>query len=273
MAVTSILGDAGTAVAGALVSTGVAVAAGIDTATWALAWPAGGHVRPWRPTQTVRGRAPYLEYAVGQADFSNEVYQGGGLARIRISVAAVIRTTDHNTAEQQSAAVVLTALDAIRGLGGGFAGQGDQVGELVKLRGYSDLWRREASIECVLDYSFNSRAVAPGATSVVNTVKGFQASVTINYGDGTVSITIPTGFTVTSVQVTPTIAWNGVGAALGVYLDPDASLQMSPQLTDLTLATQLQGAITGSTALRLLATPGTGATAGQAVVTITASSP
>jgi hypothetical protein len=273
VAVTSILGDAGTAVAGALQSTGVAVAAGVDPTTWALLWPAGGHVRPWRPTQAVRGRTPYLEYAVGQADFTNEVYQGGGLARIRISVAAVIRTTDHNTAEQQSAAIILTALDAIRGLGGGFAGQGDQVGELTKLKGYSDLWRREASIECVLDFSFNSRAVAPGATSFTNTIKGFQGTMTVNYGDGTLSMSIPTGFTVTMIQVTPTIAWNGTGAALSVYLDPDASVQMSPQLTDTTLATQEQGAITGATALRVVATPGAGATAGQAVVTITASSP
>lgn len=262
-----LLNSTADTVAAACRATGVAVAAGVDLAAWAAAWEAGGRVRPWRPGQTMRGRAPYLEYSVTTGDFANESMQEGGTASLTIRLAAVVCRPSQGDAEALAGAILLTALDAIRLLPGGFTGSGDSLGELVKVAGYGDVWRREATFNLTLSYNYGVRGVDPGAVSVPVVLNAFEGVLSVPWdaAGGQVSLVIPAGYVVHRIRAETVTAWNGAVPSLAIYLDPIASPMFSLSKADLletAVAVEAQGEFSGGTQIRVVVTPGTGASAG-----------
>ena len=275
----AMLIDVAAAIAAACRATGVADAAGVDQAEWAATWSAGGHVRPWRPGRVQRGRATYLEYRVRDADFTDRSNEGG-TATIHVDVACIVRSSGHGDVEDKSAAVLLTSLDAFRMIPGAITGANDTLGEAVAVPGFSDVWRREATITLDLSYGEGQRggpvgtiSIPPIGTPSTNLAPpGIVTSIAFNEAGSPLSLlTIPVGFVVDHVVVIITEAWDGVGASITIGADSDpSSILIIDQAADLAIgeSTRLATPISGVSIVKAAWTPGAGATTGRATIQI-----
>lgn len=275
----AMLIDVAAAIAAACRATGVADAAGINQTEWTSAWASGGHVRPWRPSRVQRGRATYLEYRVRDADFTDRSNEGG-TATIHVDVACIVRASGHGAVEDKSAAVLLTALDAFRLIPGAICGANDTLGEAVAVPGFSDVWRREATVTLDLSYGEGQRggpvgtvSIPPIGTPATGLVPpGIVTTVAFNEAGSPRSIlTIPVGTVVDHVVVIITETWNGVGASLtvGADLDPSSILILT-LAADLAVGESYRVAVplVGVGIVKIAWAPGAGATTGRATVQV-----
>ena len=270
--------DVAAAIAAACRATGVADVAGVDQTTWAASWEDGGHVRAWRPGRVARGRCPYLEYRVREVTFDDRTALGG-TATVRVEVAAVVREGNHGNADDLTAALILTAMDAFRMIPGAICGSGDSIGEAVAVAGFSDVWRREGEITLALSYGEGQRGGPTGTVTFPpiggGTTGGAPGVVTAvawnEAGSPRTLLTIPSGFVIDHVVVVITETWDGVGASVSLGYDGDPSALLVVNAPGDLIAgesTRLATPISGASQVIAAWSPGAGATGGRATLQV-----
>jgi hypothetical protein len=272
----SMLADIAIAVGAACRATGVADVAGVAQAEWAADFKAGGHVRPWRPGRVQRGRAPYLEFRVRDASFTDRT-NFGGTANFTVDVAAVVRASNHDDVETKTGGILLTALDAFRSINGAICGASDQIGEAASVPGFSDVWRREASIDLALSYGQGQRGgpiglvtLPPSSGSTNLAPPGIVTAINWNEaGSPRTVLTIPAGFVVDHVVIVVEIPWDGAAAAVSVGADGDPTAILQLDAIDLSRSESYRVAVpVPAVAVQVAWTPGAGATQGRVTVQV-----